>query len=137
MTDLYELLKSGRAPEDLVAEFTNSLNEAEARLRAEEEAKALEESRQEARRSELVELMRDAEAYCRSYFPSLLDTEEEMSEEGWYAVVDLVLSLLDLEVAKGAKRQVTVKTGKNVLPVKLKMQTPQDVFEEFFKSIGC
>jgi hypothetical protein len=132
--ELYNLLATGHSSEDIVALFTSSLNDAEAQLRQEEEAKAIEESRQEARRSEMVELMRDAEAYTRTYFPSLLDTEEEMSEEGWYAIVDLVLSLLDLEVAKGSKSKV--KTKKSVLPVKLEMRTPQDVFAKFFEELG-
>ena len=41
--NLYELLKSGRSAEDLVADFTKQLNDAEAQIRAEEEARLAEE----------------------------------------------------------------------------------------------
>lgn len=144
--ELYNLLASGHSAEDIVALFTTALNEAEDTIRKEEEArraaeeaKALEAAKQAARKEDLVQLLRDAEAYCRSYYPSLLGSDQEMSEDGWNAVADLVLSLLDMEVAKGAATKVQVqvqpKSKKTKLPVKLEL-TPEDIFTDFFKQMG-
>ena len=142
--ELYNLLATGHSAEDIVALFTTALNEAEDTIRKEEEAKraaeeakALEAAKQAARKEDLVMLLRDAEAYCRSYFPTLLGSDQEMSEEGWNAVADLVLSLLDIEVAKGAatKVQVLPKSKKTKLPVKLELTT-DDIFADFFKQMG-
>lgn len=142
--ELYNLLAAGYSAEDIAALFTTALNEAEDTIRKEEEArraaeeaKALEAAKQAARKEDLVQLLRDAEAYCRSYYPSLLGSDQEMSEEGWNAVADLVLSLLDIEVAKGAttKVQVLPKSKKTKLPVKVELTT-DDIFADFFKQMG-
>lgn len=146
--ELYNLLAAGHSAEDIAALFTTALNEAEDTIRKEEEArraaeeaKALEAAKQAARKEDLVMLLRDAEAYCRSYFPTLLGSDQEMSEEGWNAVADLVLSLLDVEVAKGTATKVQVqvqpkpKSKKTKLPVKLELTT-DDIFADFFKQMG-
>ena len=77
------------------------------------------------------------EYFAANYFPTLLGSDQEMSEEGWNAVADLVLSLLDIEVAKGAatKVQVLPKSKKTKLPVKLELTT-DDIFADFFKQMG-
>ena len=143
--ELYNLLATGHSAEDLVALFTTALNEAEDTIRKEEEAKraaeeakALEAAKQAARKEDLVMLLRDAEAYCRSYFPTLLGSDQEMSEEGWNAVADLVLSLLDVEVAKNTTKvqmHIQPKSKKTKLPVQLELTT-DDIFADFFKQMG-
>jgi hypothetical protein len=130
MNDIYNSLKTGRTPEELVAEFTKDLNEAEAKIRAEEEI----ELTNSTRRDEFIELLKNAADFCRSYYPSLLEDEEVTDDESWGVIADFVLSLLDLEVAKSAKSKIT--TLKRELPVKVTMKTPQNVFDEFFKSMG-
>jgi hypothetical protein len=143
--ELYNLLAAGHSAEDIVALFTTALNEAEDTIRKEEEAKraaeeakALESAKKAARKEDLVILLRDAEAYCRSYFPTLLGSDQEMSEEGWNAVADLVLSLLDMEVAKHTTKvqmHIQPKSKKTKLPVKLELTT-DDIFADFFKQMG-
>lgn len=143
--ELYNLLAAGHSAEDIAALFTTALNEAEDTIRKEEEArraaeeaKALEAAKQAARKEDLVQLLRDAEAYCRSYFPSLLGSDQEMSEEGWNAVADLVLSLLDMEVAKNTTKvqmHIQPKSKKTKLPVKVELTT-DDIFADFFKQMG-
>lgn len=143
--ELYNLLAAGHSAEDIAALFTTALNEAEDTIRKEEEAKraaeeakALEAAKQAARKEDLVQLLRDAEAYCRSYYPSLLGSDQEMSEEGWNAVADLVLSLLDMEVAKNTtnvKMHIQPKSKKTKLPVKVELTT-DDIFADFFKQMG-
>lgn len=137
--NIYDELRGGRTAEELVANFTAQLNEAEARIKAEEAEKARAEEENTAQKHQdfvtCVAYFADA---LRTHYPSLLEDEEPWSEEDYDAVADLIIMmLLDLEITKShtfsRKPRVTVKT--KVEPAK-KTRSTDDIFADFFKSLG-
>lgn len=136
--NLYELLKSGRSAEDLVADFTKQLNDAEAQIRAEEEARLAEERAQaECKREHAVEVLQNVYDFIHCYYPSLLEGTEEPTAEAMQGLADLLLAILDVEEARAQKPT----KRKTKLPVEFTFGAPYkvnaDVFADFFKSIGC
>ena len=94
-TNIYEMLKSGRTAEDLAAEFTSMLNEAEAQVKAEEEAARL-EAENEAnmaayKQADMEDLLEDFVDYLDTYYPEMIaDQEIDYTE-----IATAVISLLD------------------------------------------
>jgi hypothetical protein len=97
-TNIYDMLKEGRSAEDLVAEFTAALNEAEARVQAEKDAEA--EAAAVARQAELqkiekrdtlIYLLEDFADFVAEYYPELMPEENYDCAE----LTDSIIALLD------------------------------------------
>ena len=138
---LYEQLKSGTRAEDIAAAFAKELNEAEERIKAEEEAELKrleEEQKRNEKRADVVELLDSAIYVLSTYYPSFGINYDEVSAEDLDALADLVIALLDLEDLKPAKRSFKLKSYK---APEAKVETPavpakDDPFALFFKTFG-
>lgn len=130
-TNIYEALRSGRTSEDLVKDFTNAMNEAEERVRREdEEAAAAEAAKATAaneKRTAFANAIKSTFDAISTYYPQYA---EELTEEDYLGLADLVISLLDLEAVKYTVKPRVVKKKKPVA------RSSDDVFEDFFKSLG-
>ena len=148
MFNIYELMKSGMSAEEIAAEFTQNLNDAETRIEAEkaEDARLAEEARLavEAARAEQVAKEQEFEEAIGAllctiarHYPELGADAEEITDESVAAMTNLVLMLLDLEAMKSHKPRikVEVKDAKNGKPATLK-EMPVDPFAAFFKQFG-
>ena len=113
MNNLYDELKSGRSATEIAEAFAAQLNEAEARIRKEEEeARAAEAAAKAAmenadklivkKREAMVDLINDFFCFITTYYPSIASAEdiEELDEETIYAMADLIIMAIDLEVLK-------------------------------------
>lgn len=147
---LYEQLKAGTSAEDIAAAFTEELNKAEEQLRAEreaeEKAKAAEVAAKQAAEAikidEAATLLRKLVAFISYYYPSLgLENDEDLTEDDYRALAELVLLMLDLEALKPAKRQFKMKAS-NEPVAKIEADKPvtkpalDDPFADFFKAFG-
>lgn len=133
MVDIYELLKSGRTSDDIVAEFTRNLNEAEIRLEMERqaEAKAAEE-RAAAKAADFRECVKKFMLAVGTHYPEVGVNTEDVSDAVCDAIADLVIMALDNE-ANRAKVKVTARKK---LPVDMKIMSTDDIFADFFKTLG-
>ena len=153
---LYEQLKAGTSAEDIAAAFAEELNKAEEQLRAEHEAeeKARAEEKAKAEKvaaqrakdaikiDEAATLLRKLVAFISCYYPSLgLEDDEDLTEDDYRALAELVLLMLDLEALKPAKRQFKMKAS-NEPVAKIEADEPiakpalDDPFADFFKAFG-
>ena len=131
MFDLYERLADGWSPEDLIAEFIQSLNKAEeeyrmhqARMEVEAKAKA-EADQKEADLKAMLTLMFET---MNRYYPELELDPNDLTEEELTQLVQLLIAILDLQVAT---RGLTVQPEKPAKTVKA-----PDPFTDFFKQFG-
>ena len=151
MENIYKRLANGESSDAIAAEFTAALNEAMARHAKEEEeraarveaerlAKAEAETRKIAKREDMVTLLNDAFNYIAKHYPELGLEPEDLNDEELFAIADLVILMLDLEVLKAThkngevkmKPRVTVKTAKSGEERKL----GEDPFTAFFRELG-
>ena len=134
--ELYNLLASGHSAEDIVAMFTNSINEAEARLAQEEqerkarEAEAAKRKALEAtRRADFMDATANLLAVIGKHYP---DLAIEVTDEITGPIADLIIMSIDLEGLRGGRH-----INLDVKPVKVKMaDTDKDVFKRFFEQFG-
>ena len=134
--DVYNLLASGMTPEEIAAAFSESLNAAEAQIKAEEEAR-LEAERQAAaakvnaeaemrrRVTDLAMVLREFCDYLEEYYPDMTDGQE-MDDAELAELATAIVVLLDLG-------GITVPVKKEKKPV---IKTNDDVFADFFKQFG-
>lgn len=113
MNNLYDELKSGRSATEIAEAFAAQLNEAEARIRKEEEearakvaaaeaaAKAVDRTNKE-KREQIADMISDFFCFITTYYPSIASAEdiEELDDETIYAMADLIIMAIDLEVLK-------------------------------------
>ncbi len=134
MFNIYDMMKSGMSADEIASVFTQNLNDAEAKIKAEEaeaarlaaEAALAEQERinaQAAKRQEFEQAVCDLLCAIACYYPELGIGEEDVTSETVAAVTDLILMLLDIEAMKGSKR-------------KKKEKAPVDPFDVFFKQFG-
>ena len=136
MFDLYNLLASGHTPDEVAAEFTQALNDAEARLKKEEEelkareAEAAKRKEQEtAKRADFMTAVESLLTAVGKHYP---DLAIEPTDEVCGPIADLIIMSIDLEGLRG-KRHITL----DVKPVRVKMaDTEKDVFKRFFEQFG-
>ena len=113
MNNLYDELKSGRSAAEIAEAFAAQLNEAEARIREEEEeARAAEAAAKAAmenadklivkKREAIVDLINDFFNFITTYYPSIASAEDinELDDKTIYAMADLIIMAIDLEVLK-------------------------------------
>lgn len=129
--DFYNELKAGRSAEDIVAELTEQLNAAEARIKeeeaAEEAAKRAAVEAANAKVADFANAIRATFDAIDRHYPQF--GQEELSDADAEVLAAFVVSLLDAEA----------KRIKNVLDVKLDFKKPtstDDVFASFFKALG-
>ena len=161
---LYEQLKAGASAEDIAAAFAEELNKAEEQVRVEreEEEKARAEEKAKAERvaaqrakdaikvDEAATLLHKLVAFISYYYPSLgLEDDEDLTEDDYRVLAELVLLMLDLEALKPAKRQFKLKAS-NEPVAKVEADKPiakpalddfftettPDPFADFFKAFG-
>ena len=134
MNDIYESLKAGRTAEDLVAEFTKQLNDAEAQVKAEKEAAKQAEllraaeakAAAHARREDLIDVIDCFVSWSKEYYPELVD-DTDLDREAQGQLADVILMLLEikgLEANLAPARKITKK------------DTPEEIFADFFKACG-
>lgn len=148
MFNIYDLMKSGMSAEEIAAEFTQNLNDAETRIEAErieeariaEEAARAEQERVDARAAKEQEFeaaIGDLLRAIARHYPELGVDVEAITGESVAAMTDLVLMLLDLEAMKSHRPKITaeIKRAKDGKPAVLK-EVPVDPFTAFFKQFG-
>ena len=156
MEQIYKRLQNGETSEAIAEEFTKALNEAMARYEAEEQARREEEAkrmkafaearaREDAKRNDLTTLISSALGFIAKWYPELGMAEGDWDDEDIATIANLALPLLDIEIMKStskrAKKEPAV-TGKLPVPVKVELKskpvltTTDDVFADFFKSLG-
>lgn len=160
MNDIYELLKSGRSAEDIVAEFTKNLNAAEEQINKEAaEARAREEAAkaEAAQREELKVAVTSLISWFKKYYPEYAESEDfDVTDEDLDDIIELISSLLELEKLKASftfgdkKKTFEKSTVGKTLPVKVELETKSDklkcakqsactvddTFTKFFKELG-
>lgn len=130
--NIYDELRSGATAEDLVAQFTAQLNEAEARIKQEdEEAAAANIAKVEAKRNDMIDAMEALVTTIERHYPDLLEGET-VDTESVEAMADVVIMMLDMH---------SIMPVKPVWPAKVKTKstdsrTSEDIFADFFKSFG-
>lgn len=121
MDHVYNELKSGRNAEELVAEFTKMLNDAEERIRAEEAAAA----KADTKRQDFANLAHQFLTTIGTHYPDLGFDPAEVSDEVREALADILIVTIDLEAMKRSKRSA-----------KREQKTAVDPFQAFFKQFG-
>ena len=148
MFNVYDMMKSGMSAEEIAAEFTQNLNDAETRIEAErieearlaEEAARAEQERIDARAAkhqEFEEAIGDLLCAIARHYPELGLDVEDITSESVEGMTDLVLMLLDLEAMKRHRPKITaeIRRAKDGKPAVLK-EVPIDPFAAFFKQFG-
>ena len=146
MEQIYKRLQNGETSEAIAEEFTKALNEAMARYEAEEQARAKAQAearaREDAKRNDLISLISSALGFIARWYPELGVAEGDWDDEDIAAIANVALPLLDIEVMKSKKAEAecteTVAPIRKKLPVKIEMKpvTTDEVFADFFKTIG-
>ena len=159
MEQIYKRLQNGETSEAIAEEFTKALNEAMARYEAEEKARREEEAkrmkayaearaREDAKRTDLISLISSAFGFIAKWYPELGLTEGDWDDEDIAAITNLVLPLLDIEIMKSTskrakkaeeappRKKLPVKIEMKPFPANKPMATTDEVFADFFKSLG-
>ena len=134
MFNVYDMLKSGMSAEEIAAEFTQNLNDAETRVEAErieearlaEEAARTEQARTDAKQQDFEEAVGDLLCAIARHYPELGIEVEDITSESVAAITGLIFMLLDLEALKSRKPKIKVE----VKPAEV------DPFAAFFKQFG-
>lgn len=128
MFDLYNLLASGHTPDEVAAQFTQALNDAETRLKKEEEerqareaAKAEERKNESQKREDFKDLARHFFEVMARHYPDSGFTEGDITDEMCYAIGDLMMMSAQLD---------------QKIKVQVKRVPAEDVFAKFFKQFG-
>ena len=138
--NIYDELRSGRSPEDIAAAFAAQLNEAEARIKAEEE----EAARKAAKEAEDAKVQKEEDIKNIIYsFGEMLENNypefgfkaEELDEQTLESLAAIAIMLLDIEAMKHT-HTVRVKPVKSNKTVELHKTNSDEVFKDFFKSLG-
>lgn len=145
MSDFYTRLKNGESAEDIVAQMTAELNEAEKRVAEEAKAEA-KRKQEEAQRADLrakgkdalASLIRDFGNWCGFYYPSLGITGSDMEDEELNALAELVMMLFDTEniKAKFSAPKTFTKTSPKIAVKTNFGKIEEDAFAKFFEELG-
>lgn len=128
--DIYEQLRAGVKPEDIADAFAAQLNEAEARIKAEEEAARKEAEDAKVQKVEDIKnIIYSFGEMVETHYPEMDFKAEELDEQTLDSLAAIVIMLLDVEAMKRTA-PVRIKPAK---PIKTNTDT---VFKEFFKSLG-
>ena len=140
--DIYEQLRAGAKPEDIANAFAAQLNEAEARIKAENEEAARKAAAAKEAEDAKVQKAEDVKNIIYSFgemlethYPELGFKAEDLDEQTLDSLAAIVIMLLDIEVMKHTAT-VRVKPVKVNKSIELRKTNTDEVFEEFFKSLG-
>lgn len=144
MFNIYDLMKSGMSAEEIAAEFTQNLNDAETRIEAEriEEARRKEEAKRvdaemaaarNAKREDFAALARLFFETIGKHYPNIAGEAIELTEEECLALADMVILAIDLEAMRMSLVFKPVSPVDKNEPIK-KPET--DPFAAFFKQFG-
>lgn len=136
MFNIYDELRNGASAESLVAQFTEQLNEAEARIKEEEEAARREAEAQASNDAKTADFAHAVEVFCtalQTHYPEFA-TDEALSDADYDEVAHMIIGLLDIE----ALRFKILKPKKTKAEAKKPQATKStdDIFADFFKSFG-
>ena len=138
--NIYDELRSGRSSEDIAAAFAAQLNEAEARIKAEEE----EAARKAAKEAEDAKVQKEEDikniihsfgVMLENNYPEFGFKAEELDEETLDGLAAIAIMLLDIEAMKHTSA-VRVKPAKSNKTFELHKTNSDEVFKDFFKSLG-
>lgn len=141
MFNVYDLMKSGMSAEEIAAEFTQNLNDAETRIEAErieearrrEEAKRADAEKAAARNAKREDFAALAALFFNTigkHYPNIAGEETQLSDEECLALADLIILAIDLEAMRMSMVSEPVD---EVKPVK---ESKVDPFAAFFKQFG-
>ena len=136
MFNLYDELRNGASAESLAAQFTEQLNEAEARIKAEEEAARREVEAQACNDAKVADFAHAVKVFCtalQTHYPDF-ETDEALSNADYEEVAQMITGLLDIEAMR-----FKVLKPKKAKPETKKPQAAKstdDIFADFFKSFG-
>ena len=124
--DIVARIQKGENPEDIVKEFTDNMNKAQAEVRAANEAKAKEDAKSKKKDEIAVAI-----AHALNEYIAISGIEaEKLRGAEVRELLDEVLPFID------ALKNVKVHVAKAAPKVQTKLQSADDVFEDFFKSLG-
>lgn len=123
--DIVARIQKGENPEDIVKEFTDNMNKAQAEVRAANEAKAKEDAKSKKKDEIAVAI-----AHALNEYIAISGIEaEKLRGAEVRELLDEVLPFID------ALKNVKVHVAKAAPKVQA-IQSADDVFEDFFKSLG-
>ena len=136
MFNIYDELRNGASAESLVAQFTEQLNEAEARIKEEEEAARREAEAQASNDAKVADFAHAVEVFCtalQTHYPEFA-ADEVMSDADYDEVAHMIIGLLDIEALRFKvlkPKQAKVEAKKPQVA-----KSTDDIFADFFKSFG-
>ena len=150
MYDIYSRLLAGEDLDAIMTQFTEEANAAQKRY---DETKAAEiafkKEREAAKHETMVDIINSALYFIAEFYPTLGYTTEDVDaidDATIHAMADLAIGVLDLEAVKaGMPKQNHVKLNINLpfrdkeikpAPENAQARTTDDVFADFFKSLG-
>lgn len=141
MFNVYDLMKSGMSAEEIAAEFTQNLNDAETRIEAErieearrrEEAKRADAATRNAKREDFAALARLFFDTIGKHYPNIAGEATELTEEECLALADMIILVIDLEAMKMSLTFEPVNPVDKDEPIK---KSKVDPFAAFFKQFG-
>ena len=124
--DIVARIQKGENPEDIVKEFTDNINKAQAEVRAANEAKAKEDAKSKKKDEIAVAI-----AHALNEYIAISGIEaEKLRGAEVRELLDEVLPFVD------ALKNVKIHVAYAAPKVQAKLQSADDVFEDFFKSLG-
>lgn len=124
--DIVTRIQKGENPEDIVKEFTDNINKAQAEVRAANEAKAKEDAKSKKKDEIAVAI-----AHALNEYIAISGVEaEKLRGAEVRELLDEVLPFVD------ALKNVKIHVANAAPKVQAKLQSADDVFEDFFKSLG-
>ena len=143
MFNIYDMMKSGMSADEIATMFTQNLNDAEAKIKAEEaeaarlaeEAARAEQERVDKvaeKRAAFAVVAEDLMRVMAAYYPELM---EDIPEGTADAIADLVIMTLDLETLRTNRPKVRVQI-KNAKDGKAATIKEVDPFAAFFEQFG-
>ena len=124
--DIVARIQKGENPEDIVKEFTDNMNKAQAEVRAANEAKAKEDAKSKKKDEIAVAI-----AHALNEYIAISGIEaEKLRGAEVRELLDEVLPFVD------ALKNVKIHVANAAPKVQGKLKSADDVFEDFFKSLG-
>ena len=124
--DIVARIQKGENPEDIVKEFTDNINKAQAEVRAANEAKAKEDAKSKKKDEIAVAI-----AHALNEYIAISGVEaEKLRGAEVRELLDEVLPFVD------ALKNVKIHVANAAPKGQAKLQSADDVFEDFFKSLG-
>ena len=140
MNSIYDRLLAGESIDDIMNQFADEANAAQARIaeeeaarKAEEEARAAavaaEKAAADAKKSDLMDVLDAMFTYLAKHYPTFGVEADSWDDDDLRLIAEAGIMALELEQLKVRKPAKTTKVEKRV-------KTTDDIFSDFFKSFG-